>query len=95
MFIDVSIAVVDLLQEMTDVDTLTESEEGANILFDALVSPGALWILTRAHCGLDWLLLLQLDGQVVALLVQNMERLDETVKEESDGVHNTLGEPCL
>lgn len=28
---------------------------------------------------------------MVALLVQNMERLDETVKEESDGVHNTLG----
>lgn len=35
--------------------------------------------------------LLQLEGQVVALLVQNMERLDETVKEEADGVHNTLG----
>lgn len=28
---------------------------------------------------------------MVALLVQNMERLDETVKEEGDGVHNTLG----
>lgn len=28
---------------------------------------------------------------MVALLVQNMERLDETVKEEADGVHNTLG----
>uniref|UniRef100_A0A8C3IY84 Catenin beta like 1 n=1 Tax=Chrysemys picta bellii TaxID=8478 RepID=A0A8C3IY84_CHRPI len=30
------------------------------------------------------------DGQVVALLVQNLERLDEGVKEEADGVHNTL-----
>uniref|UniRef100_A0A8C0D7N5 Catenin beta like 1 n=1 Tax=Balaenoptera musculus TaxID=9771 RepID=A0A8C0D7N5_BALMU len=30
------------------------------------------------------------DGQVVALLVQNLERLDESVKEEADGVHNTL-----
>ena len=29
---------------------------------------------------------------MVALLVQNMERLDETVKEEADGVYNTLGE---
>lgn len=37
LFTDISIAVVDLLQEMTDVDTLTESEEGANVLFDALV----------------------------------------------------------
>ncbi|XP_025788437.1 beta-catenin-like protein 1 [Puma concolor] len=66
---DVSIAVVDLLQELTDIDTLHESEEGAEVLIDALV-----------------------DGQVVALLVQNLERLDESVKEEADGVHNTLGE---
>lgn len=35
---DVSIAVIDLLQEMTDVDTLNESEEGATALIDALVS---------------------------------------------------------
>lgn len=27
----------------------------------------------------------------MALLVQNLERLDESVKEEADGVHNTLG----
>ena len=27
----------------------------------------------------------------MALLVQNMERLNEDVKEEGDGVHNTLG----
>lgn len=33
----------------------------------------------------------QLEGQVVALLVQNMERLDEQAKEEADGIHNTLG----
>ncbi|XP_026718157.1 beta-catenin-like protein 1 [Athene cunicularia] len=64
---DVSIAVVDLLQELTDIDTLHESEEGAEVLIDALV-----------------------EGQVVALLVQNLERLDESVKEEADGVHNTL-----
>ncbi|XP_075133549.1 beta-catenin-like protein 1 [Leptodactylus fuscus] len=64
---DVCIAVVDLLQELTDIDTLHESEEGAQVLIDALV-----------------------EGQVIALLVQNLERLDETVKEESDGVHNTL-----
>lgn len=34
---DISIAVIDLLQEMTDVDTLNESEEGATALIDALV----------------------------------------------------------
>ncbi|XP_016086851.1 beta-catenin-like protein 1 [Sinocyclocheilus grahami] len=65
---DISIVVVDLLQELTDIDTLHESEEGAEVLIDAL-----------------------LEGQVVALMVQNMERLDETVKEEADGVYNTLG----
>ncbi|XP_028848991.1 beta-catenin-like protein 1 [Denticeps clupeoides] len=64
---DISIAIVDLLQELTDIDTLHESEEGAEVLIDAL-----------------------LEGQIVALLVQNMERLDEQVKEEADGVHNTL-----
>uniref|UniRef100_A0A4W3IRV5 Beta-catenin-like protein 1 n=1 Tax=Callorhinchus milii TaxID=7868 RepID=A0A4W3IRV5_CALMI len=55
------------LLKLTDIDTLHESEEGAEVLIDAL-----------------------LDGQVVALLVQNLERLDESVKEEADGVHNTL-----
>ncbi|KAM9785571.1 beta-catenin-like protein 1 [Neosynchiropus ocellatus] len=64
---NVAIAVVDLLQELTDIDTLHESEEGAEVLIDAL-----------------------LEGQVVALLVQNMERLDEQVKEEGDGIYNTL-----
>ncbi|KAK7114078.1 beta-catenin-like protein 1 [Littorina saxatilis] len=64
---DISIAVVDLMQELTDVDTLNESEEDATALVDAL-----------------------LEGQITAMLVQNMERLDETVKEEADGVHNSL-----
>ncbi|XP_024872199.1 beta-catenin-like protein 1 [Temnothorax curvispinosus] len=64
---DVAVGVVDLLQELTDVDILHESQEGADTLIDAL-----------------------LEQQVCALLVQNLERLDETVKEESDGVFNTL-----
>ena len=34
---------------------------------------------------------LQMDGQLIALLVQNLDKLDENVKEEADGVHNTLG----
>ncbi|CAF4319526.1 unnamed protein product, partial [Rotaria magnacalcarata] len=33
---DISIAVISLLQELTDVDTLTESEEQATMLIDAL-----------------------------------------------------------
>lgn len=34
---DISIAVVDLLQELTDIDTLTENEEGTEVLIDSLV----------------------------------------------------------
>lgn len=64
---DVSVAVVDLLQELTDVDILHESLEGAETLIEALRNQ-----------------------QAAGLLVQNLERLDETVKEEADGVHNTL-----
>lgn len=64
---DISIGVVDLLQELTDVDSLHESQEGADALIDALI-----------------------EGQIVALLVQNLDRLDEIVKEEGEGVHNTL-----
>nr|CAB3234362.1 beta-catenin-like protein 1 [Phallusia mammillata] len=64
---DISIAVVDLLQELTDVDTITENEEGAEVLIDALM-----------------------DDQAGALVVQNLERLDESVKEEANGVYNSL-----
>lgn len=64
---DVSVAVVDLLQELTDVDILNESLDGAEVLIDCLRKQ-----------------------QLCALLVQNLDRLDESVKEESDGVHNTL-----
>ena len=64
---DITLAVIDLLQEMTDVDTLTESEEGAEILIDALLS-----------------------GQAIGLFVQSLGRLNETAREESEGVHNTL-----
>ena len=34
---DIAVGVVNLLQELTDVDTLTESEDGANALIEALV----------------------------------------------------------
>ena len=34
---DISIAVISLLQELSDVDTLTESEQQATFLIDALV----------------------------------------------------------
>lgn len=65
---DITVSVIDLLQELTDVDILHESQDGADTLIDTL-----------------------LEQQVCALLVQSLERLDETNKDEADGVHNTLG----
>uniref|UniRef100_A0A6B2EE94 Beta-catenin-like protein 1 n=1 Tax=Phlebotomus kandelakii TaxID=1109342 RepID=A0A6B2EE94_9DIPT len=65
---DISVTVCDLLQELTDVDILHESIEGAEVLIEALRKQ-----------------------QVCALLVQNLDRMDETEKEESKGVHDTLG----
>merc|ERR1719516_502396 len=64
---DISVAAIDVIQELTDVDTMNESDEGAEALLQALF-----------------------DNQVCSLLVTNLDRLDENVKEESDGVHNTL-----
>ncbi len=65
---DITVAVVELVQELTDVDTLNDAEDGAAAeLIDAL-----------------------LEQQVAPLLIQNLERLNDSVKEESDGVHNTL-----
>lgn len=64
---DISVAVIDLLQELTDVDILHESLEGAEVLINCLRKQ-----------------------QICALLVQILDRLDEQVREESDGVHNSL-----
>lgn len=64
---DISVVVIDLLQELTDVDILHESLDGAEVLIASLRKQ-----------------------QICALLVQNLDRLDESVNEESEGVHNTL-----
>ena len=64
---DIAVAVVDLLQELTDIDALNESEEGTEALISSLIS-----------------------NQVSALIIQNLDRLNESVREESDGIHNTL-----
>ena len=50
--------------------------------------------LNEAEDAADSLVDALLEGQVTALLIQNMERLDETVKEEADGVYNSLGKLC-
>uniref|UniRef100_A0A7S2U0P3 Beta-catenin-like protein 1 N-terminal domain-containing protein n=1 Tax=Lotharella oceanica TaxID=641309 RepID=A0A7S2U0P3_9EUKA len=64
---DISIEVVDLLKEFTDVETVQEEGRNAEILLDALIAK-----------------------QMIPLLVTNLERLDETQKEDQQAVHNTL-----
>lgn len=91
---DISIAIVELLLELTDVDIFNESEDGTEVLLDALVSLKILRLLPLSspdELTIVFAFHLQLECQIVALLVQNLERLDESVKEEADGVHNTLG----
>ncbi|VDO36362.1 unnamed protein product [Onchocerca flexuosa] len=65
---DIVAAVINLLQELTDVDTLNEGEDGAAKLIDVLVA----------------------DQLIETLVQQSIERLDETVKDEADAIHNAL-----
>lgn len=46
-----------------------------------------LYVFNLSSVDFNW----QLDAQLMALLIQNMDRLDEQIKEEADGVHNSLG----
>lgn len=63
---DIAAAVIEIIMELTDVDILHESTEGAEILIDCLQKQN-----------------------ITQLLVSNcLERFDESVKEESDAVHN-------
>ncbi|CAG9536204.1 unnamed protein product [Cercopithifilaria johnstoni] len=65
---DIVAAVINLLQELTDVDTLNEGEGGAAKLIDVLVA----------------------DQLIETLVQQSIERLDETIKDEADAIHNAL-----
>ncbi|VDK61599.1 unnamed protein product [Onchocerca ochengi] len=65
---DIVAAVINLLQELTDVDTLNEGEDGTAKLIDVLVA----------------------DQLIETLVQQSIERLDETVKDEADAIHNAL-----
>ncbi|XP_071512891.1 beta-catenin-like protein 1 isoform X1 [Panulirus ornatus] len=45
----------------------------------------------QEESGAESLVQALLEGQVITILVHNLQRLDETQKPEADGVHNTLG----
>ncbi|CAH8517458.1 unnamed protein product [Dicrocoelium dendriticum] len=66
---DISLAVIDLLHELLEVNGLNEAgPDKVNPLLDLLFN-----------------------GQLIQLLMQNISRLDESIKDEADGVHKTLG----
>ncbi|XP_022265210.2 beta-catenin-like protein 1 isoform X5 [Canis lupus familiaris] len=69
---DVSIAVVDLLQELTDIDTLHESEEGAEVLIDALAKMP--FDANKLYCS-----------EVLAILLQDNDENRELLG-ELDGI---------
>jgi beta-catenin-like protein 1 len=65
---DISSAIIEIVMELTDVDILHESTEGADTLIDKLK-----------------------EQNITKLIVTNcLEKYDESVKEESDGVHNAF-----
>jgi beta-catenin-like protein 1 len=65
---DIAAAIIEIFMELTDVDILHESTEGAETLIDCLQ-----------------------EQKITKLLVTNcLDRFDESVKEESDAVHNTF-----
>ncbi|OXB79308.1 UNVERIFIED_CONTAM: hypothetical protein H355_013229 [Colinus virginianus] len=88
-FMESELDLNDIIQEMHVIATMPD-------LYHLLVELNAVQSLLGllGHDNTDilqWLRQLScVEGQVVALLVQNLERLDESVKEEADGVHNTL-----
>lgn len=45
----------------------------------------------QEESGAEALVKALLEGQVITILVHNLQRLDEIQKPEADGVHNTLG----
>lgn len=85
-----------LLVELQIIPSLLEllSHENTDIavaVIDLLQELTDVDILHESLEGADALIDALLEQQISALLVQNLDRLDETVKEEADGVHNTLG----
>lgn len=74
---DICVATIELIHELTDLDTVQESGGGSG-------SDGE-------GVGADSLIEALLDHQIISLLVAALERLDETVPEEADGVHQAFG----
>lgn len=84
-----------LLVELNAVHSLLgllshENTDVAIAVVDLLQELTDIDTLHESEEGAEILIDALLEGQVVALLVQNMERLDEQVKEEADGTYNTL-----
>ncbi|ORX89907.1 DUF1716-domain-containing protein [Basidiobolus meristosporus CBS 931.73] len=87
---DIAISAVELLNALTEEDddgTNEEAEESMKLLVQALVSPTFLSLLGK-HRQLT--ISLQVDNQGLDILIQNLNRLDESLNEDRNGVFQTL-----
>ncbi|CAC5396640.1 CTNNBL1 [Mytilus coruscus] len=82
-FMDSEIEVNEIIQQMHVIATAPD-------LYHILVDLNTVQSLLQFEEGATAVVDSLLEKQVVAILVQNLERLDENNKEEADGVHNTL-----
>uniref|UniRef100_A0A671YIX8 Catenin, beta like 1 n=1 Tax=Sparus aurata TaxID=8175 RepID=A0A671YIX8_SPAAU len=101
-FMESELDLNDIIQEMHVIATMPDlyhllvelnavhSLLGLLTVVDLLQELTDIDTLHESEEGAEVLIDALLEGQVVALLVQNMERLDEQVKEEADGIYNTL-----
>uniref|UniRef100_A0A8C7TM60 Beta-catenin-like protein 1 n=1 Tax=Oncorhynchus mykiss TaxID=8022 RepID=A0A8C7TM60_ONCMY len=97
-FMETELDLNDIIQEMHVIATmpdlyhlLVELNAVHSLILHSLIQLIYLYLCYSIEEGAEVLIdSLVSPGQVVALLVQNMERLDELVKEEADGVYNTL-----
>uniref|UniRef100_A0A7N9AZH3 Beta-catenin-like protein 1 n=1 Tax=Mastacembelus armatus TaxID=205130 RepID=A0A7N9AZH3_9TELE len=101
-FMESELDLNDIIQEMHVIATMPDlyhllvelnavhSLLGLLTVVDLLQELTDIDTLHESEEGAEVLIDALLEGQVVALLVQNIERLDEQVKEEADGIYNTL-----
>ncbi|CAK6955103.1 beta-catenin-like protein 1 [Scomber scombrus] len=101
-FMESELDLNDIIQEMHVIATMPDlyhllvelnavhSLLGLLTVVDLLQELTDIDTLHESEEGAEVLIDALLEVQVVALLVQNMERLDEQVKEEADGIYNTL-----
>ncbi|KAG5458328.1 MAG: Catenin-beta-like protein, partial [Olpidium bornovanus] len=90
---DIAVGAVEVLKELTDEDVLPEDEEGEKAVrafVDSLIWHSVVFGIWRALVS-ETLPKPKVNNQVLVLLEQNMQRLDESVPADYEGIFNSLG----